>query len=184
MEKIIEFLNAFFKAEIDAHQAWIRPDNGDFNNKIKIMDSFLVEELQQKFGMRTREIDKAGNTEYFEEFKNTIYASPRHIYKIAHYVHPKYNDVYLCYVSGFLGENPKFKWLGDCLFVSKEGDEFKIVKTFWWDENSFRTNMVWKEFKGYSDLTMKEAGKRIQVKRFMSPDEDQEKDVKQYLKNT
>ena len=83
METIKKIIDEFFKAEVEATEASLKPNLEDYNNKLEIMNGFCVPELHNKFGLiPMKELE---NDDFYERWANAKPRNPRCIYKISHY---------------------------------------------------------------------------------------------------
>lgn len=170
MEKIKTFIEEFLTAEALASSALVKPDLDDYNNKLSIMNSFCVEELQNMFGMLP--LTELWDDDLYEEWKDVDMVNPRNIYKISHYKSEIYDDVYVVYVSPNNPDNMIFLY-GESLFVAKINDELKIIKRYVFGDEM----LVKSKFEnglGLEGITFKILKSPIEIERYMAPTHDKD----------
>lgn len=171
MQTIKNYITQFLQAEAKASEALVKPNLEDYNNKLEQMNSFCVKELHNKFGMVPR--TELWDDDFYEEWQDTPSPNPRNIYKISHYHDERFGDVYIVYLSGKNPIERIFRY-GECVFVSNNNDELKIVKnyTFGYDDRKIK-----KRFEtgiGLKAISFETLQKPIVIERYMPPTNDKD----------
>lgn len=170
--EIKDFLNQFFQAELDAHNASRFPNLDAYNSKLDFMNSFCVEELYNTFGMiHETELEPLENYTEYQKYTSKI---PRHIFKISHYQNDRYGDIFVAYVSS---QNPDNDWLElfISLFVGKINGEWKIIKKYVFAPDDYIKPIDiphWSDelnLKEDENLNFKNVGKLISIERYLEP---------------
>ncbi|MCU0437567.1 MAG: hypothetical protein MUC49_06590 [Raineya sp.] len=180
------FLNQFFQAELDAHNARRYPDLEAYNKKLDFMNSFCVEELHNTFGMiKATRLRKP--EEYVEAQKYTS-TNPRHIFKISHYQNERYGDVFVAYVSPPYPSSNRFK-LFTALFIGKIDGDWKIMKKYIFAPDDYIPPIDiphWNDelnLKEDENLNFKNVGRLIFIERYLEPVDSDEWELKEYYKD-
>ncbi|WP_108808033.1 MULTISPECIES: hypothetical protein [Aquimarina] len=189
MEEVINFLNDFFQSEVNAIKASDQADLDNFNDKLEIMNQFLVDDLKNNLGMIPLKELKDPN--YYERVKNYPPPDPRFLFRIDTY---KSNDKdyyrYHCFVSD---SNPD-DWRSylNSFVVDKEGGEFKIFSMFFFSDKGMGGDKKW-HFNAGEDrfmnkengqylLNIESLGDRIEINRITEPSDDADS-MKEYNKD-
>ncbi|MBN9284301.1 MULTISPECIES: hypothetical protein [unclassified Flavobacterium] len=170
MEEIKTFVNEFLKAEALAADALVKPNLDDYNNKLVYMNSFCIEQLQNKFGMVPR--TELWDDDFYEEWQDAIPSAPRNIYKISQYQDEIYGDVYVVYVSGRSPINMIFRY-GESIFVAKINDELKIVKDYTFGDQ-MRIKKKFETGIGLGDISFESLKNPVAIERYMAPTHDKD----------
>ncbi|WP_196887669.1 hypothetical protein [Aureivirga sp. CE67] len=168
MDKINTFLKRFFKSEIDAKiSSWFN-NIENYNIKLKKMNSFLIEDLKESFGMVY--LSEPKDDEFYNDVKySSLPTNPRHLFKISHYKNKKYGDLYLTYVSI---DNPNSSYSQNyfmCLCITFIDDKLKIIKRFIFSEDEVTEEKYWRESEGVNDLFFGNLGTFISCERCLEP---------------
>ncbi|WP_196887674.1 hypothetical protein [Aureivirga sp. CE67] len=178
MNEIKQFLNSFFEAEVEAWHASTKRDTDNTKQKIDKMHSFCIEKLHNKFGLVRVLVHKSDD--FYERNKDASKFSPRHLFKLSHYSHEKYGDLYLAYVSSKDGDEFNLEYF-NCFFITKVEDNLKIAKKAWvTEDDGDYGNKYWKMSDGYGDLSFENTDKFISCERYLEP-EDCDFSMKDYL---
>ena len=171
MEAIKNFITQFLQAEATASDALVKPNLEDYNQKLELMNSFCVLELQNKFGMVSRA--ELWDDELYEEWKDASPQNPRNIYKISQYQDETLGDVYVVYLSG---KNPieRIYRYGQCLFVSNINDELKIVKSYSFGYDDRKIKKKFEVEIGLPVISFETLQKPIAIARFIPPTKDKD----------
>lgn len=167
MEEIKNALLDFFRLEAEAQTKDSIPDLEDYNNTVREMYSYTTRLLFEGLGVVL--YDELQDEDYYEMYKDFPPNKPAILFKISHYKHAKYKDVWIGYSSI---NNPKAKTLSAAYFVIKEEGKYLIAKRYSYTE--FYTDgakMQWEPGQGYSDLTFESLGELITIERYLEPDD-------------
>ncbi|WP_300487868.1 hypothetical protein [Flavobacterium sp.] len=168
MEEIKKFIDEFFKAEVVATEASVKPSLEYYNEKLDLMNSFCIKELHNKFGLiPLKELD---SEDFYERWANAKPRNPRYIYKISYYQDDVYGDVYVGYISG-KNPNDMFLLYGESIFITKINGELKIVKNYTFGDDM----LVKKKFEtaqGLKDISFETLKKPVMIERYKEPEDD------------
>jgi hypothetical protein len=168
MEEVKNFLNEFLKAEAAASYALVKPNLGDFNNKLAIMNRFCVEELQNKLGMIPR--TELWDDDLYEEWKDAAPIEPRNLFKISHYKNEIYGDVYVAYLSPKNPNGRIFRY-GECLFITKIEDELRGIKIYGFGDK-MRIKKKFETTSGIEDISFETLKNPVEIERYIPPQHD------------
>ena len=170
MEDVKNFVQAFTQQEAETIYLRRQPDIEQYNTALERMNNYCIESLHNKFGMLP--LQKLDDKKYYNQWNKKKYPNPRFLYKISHYKNENYGDVYAVYVSERAPMDNMFGY-GDCWFVTKVTDEFKIVKDFAFGNET----MSKKKFDisiGIEDISFKALQKPIAIERYLKPEDDED----------
>ena len=171
MKNIKIFVENFLQAEATAGDALVKPNLEDYNQKLEIMNSFCVPELQNKFGMVYR--TELWEDDFYEEWKDAAPQNPRNIYKISQYQDENSEDVNVVYLSGKNPIEGIFRY-GQCVFVSNINDELKIVKSYSFGYDDRKIQKRFEAGTGLPDISFETLQKPIFIERYMRPSKDKD----------
>ncbi|WP_196887663.1 hypothetical protein [Aureivirga sp. CE67] len=180
MDKINVFLKRFFKAEVDAKiSSWFN-NIENYNIKLKKMNSFLIEDLKESFGMVY--LSEPKDDEFYNDVKySSLPTNPRHLFKISHYKNEKYGDLYLAYVSNTNADEYTLHY-SLCFFITEIDGHLKIIKEYFRSLNEYDYTYDWAEGVGIEYVTFETAGEFISCERYLEPN-GCEFSMKDYLTN-
>ncbi len=188
MERIIKFLEDFFKKEVDAIKASDIPDLNDFNRKLEEMNQFLSDPLKNRFGMIPME--KLDSPEYYESVKDFPAPDKRFLFRIDEYETSDKKKLYICYTSNY---NPDgWKSYFNCFIIGKINNEFKIFSKFNYSDRGMGGDKKWffsggeeqymQKINGEYLLNKDSLGKQISIHRILEPSNDADS-MKEYNKD-
>lgn len=173
---IHNFSAKFFQAELDARNAYIKPDVELALKKLDTFHSFSVEELHDKFGITKNGIP---DEDLYEDMEGVSYKQPRHLFKLSQYKNKKYGDLYLAFVSTF-NPKPNVFMMFQCFFVANIDGKLKIINAPIFSEGEGETP-YWTKGQGRLDATFDTVGELVKVERFVEPSDDPYS-IKEYTK--
>lgn len=168
MNEIKEFIEAFFKIEATTSDAMLVPNLENYNRKLSEMNSFCIEEIKNTFGMTP--MLSLESDEFYEDWKDTPFATLRHLFKITEYNNSKYGKLYAIYCSN-VNPNPNKFRLFNCIFTSSIDGNLQIVKKYHFDDDSAMLNhKIWIEGLGLNDITFDTLGEFVKTERYLAPE--------------
>lgn len=169
MEATKEFIENFIKQEAQTIYLRRQPNLEAYNEALQKMNDYCVQSLHNKFGMLP--LSKLDNKKYYTQWSNKKSPNARHLYKISHFKNDKYSDVYVAYLSERAPMDNMFGY-GDCLFITKVNDDFKIIKTY-----AFGSEMMSKKkfdiSLGSEDISFELLSPFVETKRYQKPEDDE-----------
>ncbi|MDC7124979.1 MAG: hypothetical protein PQJ46_05400 [Spirochaetales bacterium] len=160
------FLEEFFQVELEAWNANLKPNLEIMNSKMEKMYSYCHDSLYNSLNIVVR--DKLRSPSFYDDSPN--YQHPRYLFKLSHYEHPKYGDLYLAYTSEPAIIYNDFLSINYCLFITKVEEEYKIISSHFVHTENLG-NIHWRN-KGVEDITFDNAGKLIEIERYIEPSND------------
>lgn len=125
MKQIINFLNTFFEAETKAWDASIKPNLEDFNNKLEYLNSLVIENLENSFGLiPMKELE---SSEFYEDYSDTPPTAKRYLFRIDEYIGTAEEKLFMCYLSR---SNPSRKKIANVFLIKQKNNEAKIFSKF------------------------------------------------------
>ena len=180
MKQIKTFLNQFVEVEAQANYLRLKPNLNDYNSAYEKMNTFLVKLLEGQMGLL--KLEKLESEQFYNDYKDSEPFNTRKVYKISHYKHEKYKDVWVAYTSEI---NPfdDFNLMSEALFIIKEEDNYRIAKQYiYTDYNTDGYEQSWESLQGYNDLTFSSLEDYINSERYEEPSDDEDS-MKMYLED-
>ncbi|MDO6675255.1 hypothetical protein Q4517_06795 [Tenacibaculum sp. 1_MG-2023] len=180
MEQIKIFLDRFTQIEAQANYLRLKPNVKNYNNAYEQMNTFLIKELAGQMGLL--KLEKLESEKFYNDYKDSEPFNTRKVYKISHYKHEKYKDVWVAYTSEI---NPfdDFNTMSESLFIIREGENYKIAKQYIYSSYSSDGNETsWEELQGDKCLTFSSLGGYVNSERYDEPLDDEES-MKMYLED-
>ena len=180
MTKIKEFLNAFIEAERIAIAARQTTELDEYNSKLQLMNTFLIDSLKNRFGMipMTKLFDK----DYYERVKDYPAPTKRHVYRIDEYKTNKNSTLHLCFVSEKTPDD--WKEYHTLLIIQNHENNLTITSKFSYSDDETDNTKRWyfgggeKEYmnilKGKYLLNKNALGELVKVNRFLEPSQDED----------
>ncbi|WP_298511310.1 hypothetical protein [uncultured Kordia sp.] len=179
MDRIVDFFDMFFKAEVEVLEAYKLPDLDAYNSKVDLLGKYLVPELKNSFGAK---MNSLMDEEFYERVKNYPKTNERHLFRIDEYRNSIDKTVFLCMISE-PDASKSWKELDLLLVIEIENNDFKIVTKFFLTNSHELGHPVWNSGGGKKDyekivngeylLNEKSLGKCISTKRLMEPIDDE-----------
>ena len=167
MEEIKKFIISYFKAEATARFNSFKPNIKVFNDSLKELHTNVVSEMYGRLGMI--ELKKPESENFYKDYEWVDSYNPRHLFKISHYKHTVYGEVWVCYTSE-TNPNPRSPVLSIALFVIKEEGEFKVARNYIYsNQGGMSEEYGWEGFSGIQDLTFESLGDLIAIERYLEP---------------
>lgn len=168
MKNVKEFLLGFLQAENDAINLERRPNLEAYNQAVRHMYSFTVKLLFEGLGIVL--YHKPESESYYERVKNIPKNNPGQLFKLAHYQHDKWEDVWVGYVSSSTSREKKV--LDIAYFIIPDNGNYLIARRYiYTDFDSDGLKMEWSPSEGYSELTFESLGKLVNTERYAEPDD-------------
>ncbi|GAA4272697.1 hypothetical protein U6A24_08080 [Aquimarina gracilis] len=178
MKEVQELIDNFSQDEALAYDAKKKPDYEFANQALRNMHQHTISALAGQMGLIYK--TKNESDEYYEKKKNKPAYNPRHLFKISHYNHQKYGEVWIAYVST-VNPDPDIKLLSHAFFIVKEDGDLKIARIYIYsNQRGMSTTYDWEGLNGYQDLTFESLGELIEVNRILEP-LDYQDSLKLYL---
>lgn len=172
INEVKSLFNDFLICEADARYKRLKPDMGAYNKAYEKMHSYTIAAMTGMLGIiRMKKLD---SNDFYANYTNISPFNPRHLYKISHYNHNKYKDVYIAYVSQ---ENPymDYKGMSYAFFLIKEEEKYVIAKQYIYSNHSTDGfEYIWGPQHGYNDLTFDSLGEFISTVRYLEPIDDED----------
>ena len=174
MKEIKQFLEDFFKSEVEARKFSMIENRALAKRAVNKFYSYCIPDLYNMFGVVFNE------EELFDfESEPSRYSHPRYIYKISLYENKNYGSVYVAYVSGFHFNKrlAGFYEMAEFFVLTEINNELKIIKSGAIDLDN-RPN--WIDEHGAKDISIHSLGKFVSAKRYIEPKDDEDS-MKKYL---
>ena len=172
MKEIKDFIDTFLNYEAIAFYKRLKPDLAAFNEAYDNMNGCTVGALSGQMGLIKKE--KLDSPDFYENYKNIAPFNPRHLYKISHYKHEEFKDVWVVYTSA-TNPRPAVKLLSYALFVIKEHGDFKIARDYVYSDNhGMNLTFDWVGLQGLQALTFESLGELVGIERYVEPLEFQD----------
>ncbi len=172
MKQIKRFLDEFANIESQANYLRLKPNLNEYNNAYEKMNTFLAKVLVGQMGLLKQ--DKLESEKFYNDYKDSEPFTPRKTYKISHYKHEKYNNVWIAYTSEI---NPfdDFNLITEALFIIEDDQSLKIGKQYIYSGNYAEDyEKAWDSLQGYKDLTFSSLGEYVSSERYDEPLDDED----------
>lgn len=167
MKEIKDFIDSFLSYEAIAYFKRLKPDLDAFNKAYDAMNACTVGALSGQMGLIR--IDKLDPDDFYERYTNITPFNPRHLYKISHYKHKVFNNVWIAYTST-TNPRPAVKTLSYALFVIQEDGAFKIARDYVYSTNhGMNATKDWVGLQGLQALTFESLGALVAIERYLEP---------------
>lgn len=174
IKQVKELLEFLFEKERQAINAKHYKEKFDEYNSLSTEIKSYMNDVTVGFGLPIQK--RLKNDDYYEDFKNVPFPTPRYLYKISEYNHSTYNKLWACYVSVPNPIQNKVKSIFDCFIVSKVNEQFKIIADFISDPD---TN-EWIFVGGDRSIRYYELGEPVEIDRYLEPTD--EWSLQEYIK--
>jgi len=172
MERIKLFIEKFLDLEAEVTSCKRVPNLDAYHQKLQEYYTFLVEQLQGATGHMP--IKELYSEEYYEKMKKYPADTPRKVFKISEYDSPKYEKVWVVFVSQ-RNYNETYKHLESALFVIQTENSLKVAKFLMFNdytENADEdTPFEWDDLGGYKDLDFNNLKHPIRINRYIAPND-------------
>lgn len=167
MKDIQNFISKFFQAELDARNAYIKPDVAFALKQLEIFHSYSINLLHNKYGITKNGIP---DEDLYEAMEGVEYDQLRQLFKISQYKNKKHGNLYLAYASN-VNPLPRIFRMFECFFIAKIGGEFKVIQTALFSSGEGEIP-YWSLGSGDEDISFDSAGQFVATERFLEPKND------------
>ena len=171
IKEVKEFMDTFLQAELKAKTLDVKKDTNKAEQAIKELYDYCIKECDNRLGVVTpiRVMDDS----YYEKRQNVQYIIPRHLYKISKYKNPKYEEVYLVYVSIFINSErvKNYFEMTYCFMVVKLEGKYKIISQ-WMIDLDNKKNWIFSF--GDPDIDINSPGEFQETERYLDPINDED----------
>ncbi len=188
MEDIIKLLNDFFQSEVEAAAARNVPNIESYNNKLDVMNDYVVESLKNRFGMIP--MKELSPDDYYERVKSFPIPNKRYLFKIDKYKTSGGKFIYKCLVSK---SNPRRPRLFSLFIVEYIDEKLKIQSFFNFSDKGMGGEKKWYYIGGSEDfmhkfngeylLNEEALGEKIETIRLLEPVSVNGDGLKEYHKD-
>lgn len=164
MNRVLEFMKEAIELEYEAKNLLMLPDIHRFNESLKKWNEHTHSKIMS-FGVI--KLKKPFDKEWYDRVKKKKPLPPRKLYKLEHYRHTKYRDLYLAYCNK--GTCTFIDSICSILFIAEIDGKLRIINESGYDwiegEEEYKWDGVF-----FNDFDMKKLGKPIEVCRILEPE--------------
>lgn len=170
MEDVKKEIGQFLKDEAALYEAYVVPDLERYQEAYNRLNAHMVQLMLGTVGLPWK--NKLEAPDFYESYPSGVEYKPRILYKLSHYKHPVYQDVWVAYVSTV---NPQEYYHGifSAFLIVKEAGAYKIAREYMYsDYGSDGRYYEWEgNAGGYQDLLLEELGDPVEVERYTPPND-------------